>query len=144
MTEVRIGDQIIRFDREATIAIYANEKNGWAEDCLCAGCQNLMAQREYAYPIPFLDLLNRLGIEPAKEAETVANGPLESGLHQYEGRFFFVGEMVSAGEQMIQLADSPYFAFFFTTGGPRPPAFLSVPTLAVEFLAHLKWVLPDQ
>jgi hypothetical protein len=46
MTELHIGEQTIRYDREATAAIYASLKGGWAEDCLCVGCRNLMAQRD--------------------------------------------------------------------------------------------------
>jgi hypothetical protein len=44
MTELTIGDQTIRFDREATADIYLSIKSGWAEGCLCPGCRNLMAQ----------------------------------------------------------------------------------------------------
>lgn len=77
MTELHIGEQTIRYDREATAAIYASLKGGWAEDCLCAGCRNLMAQRAVIYPLAFRELLDRLGIDPNKEGEAVADGPLK-------------------------------------------------------------------
>ena len=143
MMEMHVGDQTIRYDREATAAIYAALKNGWAEDCMCVGCRNLMAQRNAVYPAPFRDLLDRLGIDPNKEGEAVADGPLENGLHHYGGWFFFVGEMVQAGEQLLQVTDAPYFAYFFTRGGPCPKVFRSGPSLGVEFVAHLKWILPE-
>ena len=91
MTEMRVGDQTIRYDRAATAAIYANLKGGWAEDCRCVGCRNLMAQRDVIYPPAFRELLDRLGIDPNKEGEAVADGPLKNGLHHYGGWFFFVG-----------------------------------------------------
>jgi hypothetical protein len=62
---------------------------------LCAGCRNPMAQRDVAYPAAFRELLDRLGIDPNKEGEAVAYGPLENGLHHYGGWFFFVGDLAA-------------------------------------------------
>src|SRR5262245_24026194 len=114
MTEITIGDQTVRYDREATFAIYERLRNGWAEDCGCVRCRNLLAQRDEVYPPAFRELLVRLGIDPTKEAEAVADGPSETGLHHYCGWFFFVGEMVTAGEYMSMISESPYFGYFFT------------------------------
>jgi hypothetical protein len=142
MTEINLGDQTVRYDREATAAIYASLKGGWAEDCLCVGCRNLMVQRDVVYPSAFRELLDRLGIDPNKEGEAVAYGPLKNGLHHYGGWFFFVGEMVTAGDQ-ISVSDSPYFGYFFTRGGPCPKEFRGGPHLGIEFEAHLKWILNE-
>jgi len=143
MTEMQVGDQTIRYDRAATAAIYASLKGGWAEDCLCVGCRNLMAQRDVIYPYAFRELLDRLGIDPNKEGEVVADGPLKNGLHHYGGWFFFVGEMVTAGAEIPHLSDSPYFGYFFTRGGPCPKEFRGGPHLSLEFVAHLKWILNE-
>ena len=123
MTELHIGEQTIRYDREATAAIYASLKGGWAEDCLCVGCRNLMAQRDVIYPPAFRELLDRLGIDPNKEGEAVADGPLKNGLHHYGGWFFF--------------------GYFFTRGGPCPKEFRGGPHLGIEFVTHLKWILNE-
>jgi hypothetical protein len=117
-----LGDQIIRYDREATAAIYETLPGGWADSCKCVGCRNLMAQRDVIYPKPFRELLERLGIDPNKESEAVADGPLENGLHHSGGWFFFVGEMVTSGEG-ISGEESPKFAYFFSRFGPCPEAF---------------------
>ena len=143
VTEMRVGDQTIRYDREATAAIYASLRNGWAEDCGCAGCRNLAAQRGVIYPASFRELLDQLGIDPNKEAEAVADGPLENGLHHYGGWFFFVGEMVTAGERLSHASDSPYFKYFFTRGGPCPKEFRGGPQLGIEFEAQIKWILNE-
>jgi hypothetical protein len=140
ITEMRVGDQTVRYDREATAAIYASLRNGWAEGC---GCGNLMAQRDVIYPASFRELLNQLGIDPNKEAEAVADGPLENGLHHYGGWFFFVGEMVTAGERLTHANDAPYFTYFFTRVGPCPKEFRDGPKLAIEFEVHIKWVLKE-
>jgi len=143
MTEMQVGDQTVRYDREATAAIYAGLKNGWAEDCGCVGCRNLAAQRDVIYPTSFRELLNQLGIDPNKEAEAVADGPLENGLHHYGGWFFFVGEMVTAGERLSQASDSPYFKYWFSRVGPCPKEFRDGLKLCIEFEAHIKWILNE-
>ena len=143
MIEMRVGDQIIRYDRAATAAIYASLKGGWAEKCGCVGCRNLLAQRDVIYPAAFRELLDRLGIDPNREGEAVADGPLKNGLHHYGGWFFFVGEMVTEGKQITQVSDSPHFGYFFTRNGPCPEAFRGAPHLGIEFVAHLKWILNE-
>jgi hypothetical protein len=143
MIEMQVGDQIVRYDRDATAAIYANLRNGWAEGCGCVGCRNLAAQRDVIYPASFRELLNRLGIDPNKESEAVADGPLENGLHHYGGWFFFVGEMVTAGERLSHAGDSPCFNYHFTRVGPCPKEFRDGPKLCIEFEAHIKWVLDE-
>lgn len=143
MIEMQVGKQIIRHDREATAAIYASLKGGWIDNCGCAGCRNLMAQKDAIYPPAFREMIERLGIDCNKEGEAVPDGPLENGLHYYGGWFCFVGEMVTAGDEIWQVRDSPYFGYFFTRGGPCPEAFRGVPHLGIEFVAHLKWILNE-
>jgi hypothetical protein len=143
MTEMILGDQAVRYDPEATVAIYARMRNGWAEDCGCVGCRNLMAQRNEVYPAAFRELLQRLGIEPNQESEAVADGPLENGLYHYGGWFFFVGEMVTAGESIAILSESPYFGCFFSKVGPCPKEFRDGPRLCIAFEAHFRWVLSE-
>ena len=140
--EMQFGDQTIRYDREATAAIYSM-KNGWAADCGCVGCRNLVAQRDVVYPAPFRELLNQLGIDSNKESEAVADGPLENGLHHYGGWFFFVGEVVTGGEGVSCARESPLFNYCFTSGGPCPKEFRAGPRLAVYFEAHIKWILDE-
>jgi hypothetical protein len=77
MTEMRVGDQTIRYDRDATAAVYASLGQGSAED----------------------------------------------GCHLYGGWFYFVGEMVTAGERNSNAPDSHYFESFFTTAHPSDERF---------------------
>ena len=102
-----------------------------------------MAQRDEVYPPAFRELLQRLGIDPSKEAEAVADGPLENGLHHYGGWFFFVGEMITDGDSMSVVSESPYFGYFLTSIGPCPKEFREGPKLSVGFEAHFKWILNE-
>jgi len=40
MTEMQIGDQTIRYDRDATVAVYESPEHGDAEECGCIFCKN--------------------------------------------------------------------------------------------------------
>jgi hypothetical protein len=142
-TEARIGDQTIRYDRDATAAIYGSLEHGFAEECGCLFCKNFAAQRNLVYPASFRALLEQLGIDPNKEGEAFEYGPVEDGCHLYGGWFYFVGEMVTAGERNCNAPDSHHFDFFFTTAHPNAPAFRGGPMLAIEFTTHVKWVLAE-
>jgi hypothetical protein len=143
MVEIQIGDQSIRYDRNATAAVYETLEHGNAEDCGCIFCKNFAIQRELVYPASFRALLEQLGIDPNKEGEIFECGPVEDGCHLYGGWFYFVGDMVTAGERNYNAPDSPQFEFFFTSVGPDAPAFRGRPRLTIEFTVHVKWVLPE-
>jgi hypothetical protein len=141
MTEMRIGDQAIRFDRDATAAAYGSPECGFAERCRCIYCKNFTAQRDLIYPPSFKMLLAQLGIDPIKECEAFECGPVQGGLHLYGGWFYFVGEMITAGERNSHAGDQ--FEFWFTTIGPRAPAFRGGPRLTLEFATQIKWLLAE-
>jgi len=137
--ELRVGDQVIQYDRERTVRTYDTVSRGDAEECGCLYCQNFLAQRSTVYPAAFQQLLHELGIDPAKEGEVYELGPDGPGRFAYGGWFYFAGEMIAAGERNTQ-ADG--LEYWFTTHCPDAPAFGGGPLLAIEFLTTLPWVLP--
>jgi hypothetical protein len=139
MIEMRIGDQTVRYDREATAAVYETIEHGGAEMCGCPFCQNFAVQRNLVYPASFKALLELLGIDPNKEGEVFEYGPAANGWCLYGGWFYFVGEMVSWGERNSHAPDSHEFEFFFTSVGPDAPAFRGRPRLTVEFTSHIEF-----
>jgi len=143
MTEMQIGDQTVRHDRDRTAAVYGSLEHGFAEKCGCIFCRNFAAQRNLVYPSSFRALLEQLGIDPNKEGEAFEYGPVEDGCHLYGGWFYFVGEMVAAGERNCNAPDAHHFEFFFTTAHPNPRAFRDGPMLAIEFTTHVKWILAE-
>ena len=110
-----MGDQFIRFDREATVAAYSSIPRGDADRCTCQGCRNFALQRGEIYPEAFRQLLNTLGIDWIKEGEAVRNGPIGDG-HSYGGWFYFVGELIEKGERCVHL--SKEFEYFIGTAFP--------------------------
>jgi hypothetical protein len=144
MTEMRIGDQTIRYDRDATAEVYGTINHGDADECGCMFCKNFAVQRDLVYPASFRALLEAVGIDPAKEGEVFQYGSAEDGDYIYDGWFYLVGEMVAAGEKNTNLADSHNFEFWFTSHCPDAPEFRGRPLLAVEFTTHVNWVLQDK
>jgi hypothetical protein len=69
MDELRLGDQLVRYDREATVAAYIALPAGGADRCGCVHCRNFAVQRANVYPQAFRFLLDSLGIDPNKEGE---------------------------------------------------------------------------
>lgn len=143
MTELQVGDQTIRYNREATVAKYQSMERGYAEKCGCVFCRNFAAQRDAIFPASFRALLDQLGIDPNKEGEAFEYGPVEPGVHLYGGWFHFVGEIVVWGEGINTTPDPSPFQFFITTAGPPAPEFRGEPRLSVEFTARVKWLLPE-
>jgi hypothetical protein len=141
MTELRIGDQVIRYDRAATVAAYAKVEHGLTGKCNCESCRNFAAQRDSVYPASFHALLDELGIDSCKEDEVYETGPAGDDWRGYGGWFFLVGEMVTAGERNTVADDCGQFEFFFRTSGSKAAAFLNGPILALEFTTRVKWVI---
>jgi hypothetical protein len=142
--ELQVGQQNIRFDREATVALYRDTITvPGADRCICISCKNFAAQRDKAYPEEFLHLLAELGINPLREWEAF---DYDSGLekkrgHLYGGWFLFSGELIGGAEERPK-TEQPTFAHWFTTSFPRGTLPRDAKLCAVEFLARLPWILP--
>jgi len=158
MTKLRIGDQLIDFDREATVAAYSQVSQGWVDRCTCQGCRNFALQRDSVYPVEFRDLLSTLGIDPAKEGEAVHYGP-KGDFHSYGGWLYLVGEVLEKGESVVSVqakdhsrgfhrievlpSSSAEFKHRFTWVFPKPPASFGPRVTALEFFTLLTWVLGE-
>jgi hypothetical protein len=143
MEQIRLGDQIIRYDRERTVNAYSAIKSGDCEECGCLNCRNFAAQRKTVYPDEFRLLLDQLGIDPEKEAEVCGYGP-EVSMMVYEGRFYFAGELMEPGERMTDAGSG--FQYYFTDGNRLPDAKADFGNnvLAVEFSTKAPWVIVEQ
>jgi hypothetical protein len=140
---LRIGDQLIRFDRSCTEAQYKTIETRDAEKCGCSHCRNFIAQRTTAYPTSFRDLLDRLGIDASKEGEVYGCWPTPSGKRLYGGWFFFCGELLEAGEQRVE---SDGIAYWVRGPGkmPAPGRHFGGEPLALEFQTEISWVLANE
>ncbi len=78
MKEARAGDQVVRYDREATAAIYGGLKHGFAEECGCVFCRNFAAQRDCPIRRRSASCWNRSASMRNKEFEAFEYGPSET------------------------------------------------------------------
>jgi hypothetical protein len=91
MEHIEFGPWHINVDREATIRVHAEMPPGSAFGCDCVSCKNFALHKPIPYPPEFLELLDRLGIDPAKEIESYELMSDELGV-LYAGWFYFVGD----------------------------------------------------
>jgi hypothetical protein len=145
MEDLRLGDQLARFDRERTVSAYLQLQFGDADRCRCVWCRNFAAQRSTVYPETFLNLLQRIGIDPGKEGEVYdMAGPDDRRVRSTGGWFYFVGELVEKGEKSIsERAREGEFSYWLGTSFPRPPACFGERVAALEFVTDVSWVLRE-
>jgi hypothetical protein len=132
------GAQKIVFDFNATIALYRNTiTTGGADRCTCISCKNFAAQRSNAYPIEFLELLKKLGVDPLKEWEAFDYEASDvPSKHLYGGWFLFCGQLVEGGDERLSLAEQN-FVHWFTSSFPTRTLPKHARLCAVEFTAEL-------
>jgi len=141
MEELRLGDQMARFDRDATVAAYKLLSSGGAERCNCIHCRNFAAQRATAYPESFRALLTQLGIDASKEGAVYDKvGAFAGKIRPTGGWFYFVGELIEKGEKLIT---DGQFQYWFQPVFPPPPACFGECVAAIEFTTSIPWVLKE-
>jgi hypothetical protein len=130
--ELRIGDQLIRYDRALTVRAYQGMTGGGADDCKCAFCQNFKRKRALAYPASFIVLLDRLGIDRNKEGEVYENYTDEQGICNFGGWFFFTGQILETGQRQVE-ADGMTYSVRNGRSFPRSDGEFGLDLLALNF-----------
>lgn len=133
-----MGDQRVRYDREATAAGYRSFSADRSNDMYH---RNFAPQWAEIYPAAFRELLDQLGVDASKVGEVYDQvGPFEQEIRPTGGWFYFVGQLVEPGERLVQDGD---FQYWFQPSFPRPPACFGDECGAIEFVAQVRWVLDD-
>jgi hypothetical protein len=143
--ELCFGQQKIRFDREATAGLYRDLITvPGSELCTCISCKNFAAQRTNVFPEEFLGFLKELGVDPPREWEAFDYdfGPENPRIHLYGGWFLFCGELIGGFDRQCELSAGT-FAHSFTASFPASTLPKEVKLCAVEFLARIPWILPE-
>jgi hypothetical protein len=144
---VQLGSQTVKFDREATAALYRDAiTTAGANDCNCAYCKNFAAQRTAAYPLHFLELLELIGVDPRKELEVfdLNRVAADSTRRLYGGWFAFYGTITARADWRPEHKPE---AFTYWATDSFPNAGLPDGVCAIEFLCELPWVIsqpPEQ
>jgi hypothetical protein len=153
---MKIGSAEFTFDRAATQQAFSAIEKGAPERCGCSYCRNFVAAREQVYSPPVVALLEQLGIDRTKEAETWQYCRIRPRVQQYGGFFHFCGSLVSGGDEMIQIGASAWWhkidyaqiAPGFEAGISSRPSlveepFKSKPILELCFTAEVPWLIAE-
>src|SRR5258706_4992701 len=119
--EIRVGEQAIVCDRDATAVLYTDAITtaGEDEDEECLLWKNFAAQRSSLYPDEFLTLLNELGADPLKDVGAFIYECDPGQSHNPCGGYFvFVGELLEGGAWRPQHRPGA-FTFWFTPHFPH-------------------------
>jgi hypothetical protein len=130
--ELRVGDQLIRYDRAMTVKAYEGMTQGGADECTCSFCRNFKQNRAKAYPRSFLSLLEQLGIDRNKEGEVYEVYTDEKGKCNFGGWFFLTGQILESGERQVE---QDGISYHFSDGRkfPRPEGEFGLDLLALDF-----------
>jgi hypothetical protein len=131
-------------DRDATIAAYAQEPQGFTKKCGCADCRNFALVRARVFPPAFFALLDQLGIDPEKEAEAYRNAQLAPGRHDYGGWYHFIGSLDETGDFPPVDFGGGFTAWMSRAGGPRLASLKGANTVQLEFHSDaVPWLLDE-
>ncbi len=100
MIKVTFYDWIFECDVEATREAYKKETIGGSEGCGCIYCQNFVVLRDKVFQGEILELLESLGVDYRKDAETY-EVTLEKNKHLYGLWFHFIGKIIKKGNSVI-------------------------------------------
>jgi len=131
-------------DRAATEAAYAREPAGGAVTCTCVGCRNFVAARNQIFPPRFVEFLESLGIDPAKEADAYHTARMAPGRHHYGGWYHFIGTLESTGDfAPVDFGDG-FTSWMRAAVAPRLESFRTAPVVELEFSTdRAPWVLNE-
>jgi hypothetical protein len=150
MEQFSVGRWRLACDPGATRDAYGAITQAAPEACGCLPCRNFAAARNRVYSATVLDLFERLGIVPVREAEVYHLAPLALGLHLYGGFLHFVGAiesgedaLTSSGAISLEPVSDGFSLGFTARGSLVHDAFRGRPLVQLEFTAQVPWVLSE-
>ena len=120
MQVIEFNGWTFEVDRKATEAVYAAETAS-VDECGCSDCRRFDAARYDLLHPDARALLERLGVDVAKETELVNFGPDSNNRDIWSWLYNFVGRVVAVPEQAEREGDRPFttlssdFAIGFTS-----------------------------
>lgn len=152
LTQVKLRDWVLQIDTERTVEVYS-KRPSLTDKCNCLGCRNYMAAISQLPPRA-QETFALLGIDPSKAGEVYPVEVNADGTHLYNGRYFFVGQILVSpettghfshiGSQITMSKLSSDFSIGLTANALYPPKSFPQPLLQLEFNCHVPWVIAEQ
>jgi len=131
-------------DRDATVLAHKLAGNGKADRCGCNGCRNWALARTQALPKEFADLLDQLGIDPAKDAEVYHVCRMSPGHHHYGGWYHFVGELIGVEETPTARVGGDFQVMMHRGSHYEPDSMRGRPLVTLGFTSDsIPWLLNE-
>ena len=99
--------------------------------------------RNYAYPRDFLDILQKLGIDPKKDMHTCHVVRMDDGRHQYEVEYYFIGEIIESPAEKKSL-DISSFNFTISDKVLYREKEFPKPVLVLDCYPIVPWVINEK
>jgi hypothetical protein len=132
-------------DRDATVAAYSRATGGYTSECDCTFCRNFILVRASVFPPQFIALLDKLGIDPSKDAEVYHEGAVAPQSHYYGGWYHFVGSLETTGDFAPVSYGDQLSAYMCRARAPRLPALADMAVVQLEFRAEgVPWKLDEE
>ena len=134
MTEIVFENWTIEYDKTATQSLYDSIPIGSAEECLCADCVHFAKNRTKAFPLPFLEFLQTVGVDPQKEAEIYTlhdfNG---DAVKSYQGWFHLIGNILTDSGKEVKIGKNGFYAILLAKRDLIPEKWRDYPIIQIEF-----------
>lgn len=148
--QLRVAKWLIDHDPDATRRCFAERRAG--SGCTCIECVNFDAAAGKTFPPDFVALTDSLGIDPTKPSE-LAHYRADKTSCITNGWFHFVGQILSGEDVSRLVGNHGTFRFEKLDSGMEfgfsaklalvPNVFDGLPTVQLEFVTQVPWVLAE-
>lgn len=138
MRQEKIFRWTIEYDREATIEAY-NAIDRFV-GCTCDYCENFRVVQSQL-PKTYFSLLDKLGIDPDKVAESAHFNKTKNGMHLYGWWFHIVGQVIYGGTDFILLSEDEGSKIEMVLRNRRDVVPTTFPQnlIQIDFFSELPW-----
>jgi hypothetical protein len=139
-TKISIAKWDLEFDKEATELAFVHQ----SYDCDCSYCQNFLASY-HNLPEDYFELLNKLGIDPAKPSEIIEYCKNNDETHFYGWWFHIVGNLEKTSkisETSTKFNDK--INILISDDNSLVAKDFPDPIVQIEFFANLPWVIDEE
>lgn len=130
MIQINALGWILQVDTKATMSHYETVTT---DICDCAYCRNYVTAFPEHFPKRFLELLQKIGIDPLKPAHISEICVNSDNSHEYIGNYDFVGEVIKASDEQHQMRAE--FNVDILGWSPK---------LKIQFSVTIPWVLSEE
>jgi len=138
VNQTKLQNWLIEYDQDLTRQMYREGAIASAETCSCDDCAYYARNRKRAFPKWFLEFLESVGIDYAKEAEVYAiDNSAPGGPKSYHGWFHLIGRVLSDDGGTVPIGENDFQVIVLDKKDLAPEDWLQYPIIQIEFSTTL-------